>query len=406
MARIDQGDIADDETQPGYTHDDTPDEIKEFLASNGIGKKFQCIVKEVIPGGGMGVLETMNNRYPDIDEIGKHWGPGDYQLLFSWTVPKPGGGREKGMKPLDLHFPERAWRDIHEKWLEERNAERKRQRAADLEKARQEAELKNIEAGGQAAPSADPLDALQKALETAKKLGIPIGGAADKASKPIDIMGIAALITAMAPLLKGLFGGDRGNDSAILLKSMEAQQATNMLLMKTLLESRSGGDANSPHVDKILNMTMGAMGRVLEMQDMLKPAEKETLVDRIFGAVDRFLPNILELAKVSKDVRERDMMYKLAANSNEMKQARANPDVALALVNKWDAFYGFQTTNEILKVAGIERPAGTSDNMVKYPSDGYGPDGQKLGTAPMDADTSDVPTGESPAGEGDGEGSE
>jgi len=375
MAHDDDDDGDLDTTETPQAHDEMPDEIKDFLQTNGIGKKFQCLLKEKIPGGGTGVLETMNNRYPDIDEIGKRWGPGDYQLVFSWKTPKPGGGREGHLKNLDLHFPERAWREIHEEYLIERSETRKKERERDLARARQEAELKALE-HGPAGAQADPLETLKKALDTAKSLGIPIGGAGEK-SKGLDLMGLATLLTALKPLLEGLFGG-KGSDSAIMVKAMEAQQATNMLLMKTLLETRQGGNPESTHVDKILNMTMGAMGRVLEMQDMMKPAEKESLVDRIFGVVDKFLPNVLELAKLSKEARERDMMYKIAAGSKEMKQAREHPDVALALVTKWDEYYGFQTTNDILKVAGIERPPATVEHYKTWPSDGYGKDGKPL----------------------------
>lgn len=379
MARTtsDDGDLDDTQVETNTSFDDTPDEIRDFIATNGIGKKFQCIIKELIPGGAPGVLETMNNRHPEIDEVGKKWGPGDYQLVFSWSVPKPGGGKEKCMKNLDLHFPERAWREIHEDWLFARNEERKAQKRKDLDAAKREAELRALENGGRAPDAPDPMESLKKALETAKSLGIPIGGPGPE--KPgLDLMGLATLLTALKPLLESLFGGGKQNDSAILIKAMEAQQATNMLLMKSLLErpAHGGTSPEASHMDKILDMTMKGMGRVLEMQDMLKPAEKETLIDRIFGVVDKFLPNVLELAKLSKEARERDMMYKIAAGSKEMKQARENPDVALSLVNKWDEHYGFQTTNDILKVAGIERPAATMENMTKFPSDGFGPDGQ------------------------------
>lgn len=397
MPRVpqDTGDLDESraDTEDNYRYDDTPNEIKDFITGNGIGNKYQCIVKEHVPGGGFPILETMNNRHPEIEEIGKQWGPGTYTLVFSWQVPKPGGGKEKQMKNLTLEFSERSWRDIHEDWLFERNRERKAKRAQDLEKAKQEAELRSIENGGKE-PQADPLEALKKALETAKTLGIPVGGTT-KEGKGIDLMAIATLLTALKPLLESLFGGPKQTDSAVLIKAMEAQQATNMLLMKTLLESRPGGPSSeSTHMDKILDMTMKGMGRVLEMQEMLKPAEKETLVDRIFGVVDRFLPNVLELAKVSKEARERDMMYRIAAGSKEMNQARANPDVALALVNKWDEHYGFQTTNDILKVAGIERPPETAGNEAKFPSDGFGPDGKPLASSPAAAAQEAAPGGE------------
>lgn len=411
MARhssADDGDLDTTDTESNVSYDDTPNEIRDFIAGNGIGNKYQCIIKENIAGGTPAILETMNNRHPELEEIGKRWGPGDYTLVFSWSVPKPGGGKEKQMKNLSLHFSERAWRDIHEDYLMERSEERKRKRAQDLEKARQEAELRSIENGGAKEPPPDPLEALKKSLEIAKSLGIPVGGGA-KEGKGFDLMGIATLFTALKPLLEGLFGGGKQNDSAILVKAMEAQQATNMLLMKSLLETRPGGaSTENTHVDKVLNMTMNAMGRVLEMQDMMKPAEKESLVDRIFGVVDKFLPNVLELAKLSKDARERDMMYRIAANSPEMKQARQHPDVALALVNKWDEFYGFQTTNEILKVAGIERPAGTAENMAKFPSDGYGSDGNKLDPATVAAAAAGAGEAKAEAAgdDGDGEGVE
>jgi hypothetical protein len=374
----DDGDLDDTaQVETNTSFDDTPDEIRDFIATNGIGKKFQCIIKEMIPGGSPGILDTMNNRHPEIEEVGQKWGPGDYLLVFSWSVPKPGGGKEKCMKNLDLHFPERAWREIHEDWLLARSRERAAQKRKDLEVAKQEAELRSLETGGKGHDAPDPMEALKKALETAKSLGIPVGGPAPTEKGGLDLMGIATLLTALKPILEGLFGGGKQNDSTILVKAMEAQQATNMLLMKTLLESRQGGNSSEPnHMDKILDMTMKGMGRVLEMQEMMKPAEKETLVDKIFGVVDKFLPNVLELAKLSKEARERDMMYKIASGSKEMKQARENPDVALTLVNKWDEFYGFQTTNDILKVAGIERPPATMENEAKFPSDGFGPDGK------------------------------
>ena len=358
----------------------TPDEIRDFLVSNNIGKKYQCMIKEVIPGGKPGVLETFNNTHPEVDEIGKRWGPGDYLIVFSWIEGVPGGGRQKKMKELNLAFPERAWRSIHEDFLGERSRERKKQKERELETAKQDAEIEAARKGfGKG--NVDPVAALKDALATAKSLGIEMGGS------KLDLQGIAAMVTAVVPLLKalGVVGGEKGGDS--MSQVVQAMQAQNALLLKAILDARPGGGGSDPmalQMNKILDMTMGAMGKAMEFQDMLRPQEKESLVDKIYGLVEKFLPSVLELAKVSKQEREKNLIYQIASGSSEIEKARKYPDVALALVEKWDKFYGFQTTNQILEVAGIPRPPETAKNLAIYPSEGFGPDGKAVETASAD----------------------
>lgn len=333
--------------------DDTPDDITSFLAANAIGEKYQLTLKEIpIQGGKPQYIKGWADSHPTVDAIGKQYGPGNYQITFSWKVKSMNGRKETVSKTFDLNLPEKAWREVHDEWLEER-AEKKR---AEAEKKMQ-AEAARIRAFGhpQHEKSEDSLDSLRKAAETLKSLGVPLGGSPPPKDWGAILTGMAPVLTALGGLIGNLIvnrGGDRN------------EQLLNLMVTKML--DRPNGESET--MKAVVPFLMGTMKQMLEMKEAMKPEEKEPFLEKVFDKLVASMPMIMEFAKMTKEQREGNFMYTMARNSPEVQTILSDDALQTAFVGKLDAFYGFQQTNQILDVMGVARPPATAENERRYPS--------------------------------------
>lgn len=359
MARIED----EEETKgpPIGEEADTPDEISLFLTTNAIGEKYQMVLKELPGGGGKPqYIKSYSNWHPTIDDIGEQWGPGEYEITFSWKTAGMSGRKEPVAKSFRVALPEKAWRDVHDRWLEKR-AEEKRNHERD----KLTAEVERARAYGQAgmAPqqNASELDALKKAMETLKMLGVPIGGPPQAPQKDWAsiLTGLAPVIAAAAPVVAAFVGKKREDTNGPLLQ----------LLITKMLDTKPQGESET--MKTVVPFLMGTMKQLFEMKEAMKPEEKEPFIERVFEKLTGSLPMLMEFAKMSKGQRESNMMYNMAKNHPDVQAIMGDIELQIAFVNKLDAFYGFQQTNQILEVMGVPRPKATEGNAKVYPSKGH-----------------------------------
>lgn len=364
--------------------DDTPDAIQEFCNTNGIGEKFQVILKEFPEGSSKGgVLRHFSNRYPTIQEVGEQWGPGEYEWLFSWKAPGPSGNKEPKSKAMRMELPERAWAEIHEDYLEKRRKERVEKKRKEFETRKMEAEITGKPAPD--SPGADPLKNIFDALETLKRLGVPIGVTPNQPQGNRDwIATLAALtpaIAALVPVLTALLN----TRAATQKDALSSQQTLLTTLLPLILQNKPAGD--NEYMKQILGMAMGAMKQAIDFREMMKPEEKESFMDKMFSLVQNSFPQIVDMMKMTADQREKSFAYQMAMKHPDMQAAKSDPEIMLGMVNRLDQFYGFQVTNQILDVIKAQRPPETAANEAKFPSTGYEKKAETEGQEPTQDDT-------------------
>lgn len=334
----------------GFVEEAAPEEIKDFLIANDVGDRYQILLKEKPKEGGkLAVIRTYTNNCPTIAEIGEQWGPGEYVLAISYKVPGMNGILEPKVKNLPLSLPERAWGEIHDDYLERRRRERKEKKLKELgDEADRASVFQARGIASPAQPSTSELEQLEKAINLLSKFGIDMGnrGATPKKSFGEAMLDAAPLITALTPLVLGLLKRDNGGSSNDqLLNTL----VTNLLLQKPTTETES--------MKQMTGFLMSTMTQLFEMKEAMKPAEKESVVEKIVDKIFASGPVIANILKMTAEQRQNNWMVKNIKNSKEAKFLRDDPEALAMTISKMDAFYGTEQTNQILAVMGFARPA-------------------------------------------------
>jgi hypothetical protein len=352
--------ISDDEdvrmsTEGGFNADETPDEIATFLSANGIGDKYQMILKELVEGGRPQYIKGYTNWHPTIDDIGTQWGPGEYEFTFSWREKQINGKMGPVAKSFKIMLPEKAWREPHLNWLAARQEEKAAKKRIELTEEADRARAFGQFAGVQGVQPPSDLDSLKKSLEVLRGLGVPLGAAphAPKTDWAGVLVGLAPVIAAVAPVAAAFITRKKEDTQAPLLQ----------LLLSKVLDKPQG---ESEYMKQAFGMAMGMMKNMMDMKQIMTPEEKEPFIERVFDKLVGSMPMVLELAKMSKPQRESNMMYKMAQGHPDVQTIMNDLELQIAFVNKLDAFYGFEQTNQILEVMGVPRPPVTAQNAKHY----------------------------------------
>ncbi len=360
--------ISDDEEarlpSEGFDADETPDEIAQFLSANGIADKYQMILKELVEGGRPQYIKSYTNWHPSLDDIGTQWGPGEYEITFSWREHGINGKKGPVAKSFKVMLPEKAWRDAHTEWLEKRQEEKASKNRIALREEADRARAFGQMPPSQGAQAPSDLESLKKSLEILKGLGVPLGAPAapPKTDWAAVLVGLAPVIAAVAPVAAAFISRKREDTQAPLMQ----------LLISKMFDQKPQGE--NEYMKQAFGMAMGMMKNVLDMKQQLTPEEKEPFIERVFDKLVGSMPMVLELAKMSKPDRESNMMYKMAQGHPDVQTIMNDLELQIAFVNKLDAFYGFSQTNQILEVMGVPRPPVTTQNAKHYPSPGATPE--------------------------------
>lgn len=346
--------------------DDTPDEISSWITANAVADNYTVMLKEFVDGSTKPVyIKGYTNRCPPILEIGKEWGPGKYRLVFSWRGLGISGKKEQITKDMDVELPDRAWRDIHEEFQDEKRRIRNAKKTREYE---DEALKNKVQGVNQAPPQVSELDVIKKALDAARSLGVNIGGkAAEKPQRTFTekMMDAVPLITALgavaSPILVAFIQRPREKDDKTMLNT----------LLTHALNKPPADDPNK----MVLPFLLSSITQIMDLKERMEPQEKETLVERIIGKLAPIVPAVVAMAAQGRAAVEGNPIVQQVRKSEDFKNLAGDVDALILFVNKQDAAYGFQQTNQILMVGGLERPAETLPNMAKFPSKGFKPDG-------------------------------
>ncbi len=350
---------------PALDSDDTPDEIAVFLSANGITEKYQLVLKEILSGGKPQYIKGYTDHHPTIDQVGEQWGPGEYELTFSWKERGMDGKKKPVAKSFRISLSEKAWREPHEKWLATRASERQREDreklTAEVERARAYGSVGMPPPGAPPKEPVSDLDTLMRAMTALKSLGVPIGvPMGQPAAPPKDwgaiLIGLAPVMAAVAPILAAWVGKKKDENPLMTL------------LVTKMLDAPKQGESET--MKTVVPFLMGTMKQLFDMKEAMKPEEKEPFIERLFDKLAASMPMVLEFAKMGKQQREANPMYQMARNSSEVQAVLKDPELQEMAVNRLDAFYGFDQANQVLEVMGIPRPASTAKNATAYPSPG------------------------------------
>lgn len=362
--------------------DDTPDEILDFVRSNDVADKYTVMLKQQPDGGGKPqTLRSFSNYYPNVNTLGREWGPGSYILVFSWQAVGISGKKETVTKDYKLELPERAWGDEHDTWLQER---RDKALEAKTKRWKEDAIKDTIMRPVQPQTQQDPVDNLKKSIETLKALGVPIGGPAPKAEKEVPkrdwaafAVNMAPLVTAMMPLAVALISK---------VKPKDDREVEKMLLAHAL---------NKPENDNmktVLPFLMGSIKQIFELKESMQPEEKVGWVEKIFDKMGPMVPMVIAAVAESRSTGKMNPLVAMAGNSADAQKIKEDPELQILAANKLDQKYGFQQANDVMEAMGMVRPAETLGNFAFYPSDGYDTHGQPITVANgPTADIRDVP---------------
>lgn len=353
----------------GGIPDDTPDEVRNFVAANDVADKYTVMLKRKPEGGGTAQsIKNYTNYYPSVDHIGKTYGPGDYELVFSWRGEGMSGKKEPITRGFKISLPEDVWGEIYEDDL----YDRRRKRTDKKTKQWEEDAAKVRAQGGMAAPAAAPseLDVIRKALETAKSLGIPVGGTvkpekeAPKRSFMDRLAEALPAITALGAIVSPIV-------VAIIQKPREKADTT---LTSTLLAHALNKPAENPMKD-VMPFLLGSLKQIMEVKQSMEPEEKESMVERIIGKIAPLVPTVLAMATQGPAAVNANPIVQQVRKSPDFQVLAEDPEALIMTVQRFDERYGFQNTNDILSVAGLARPAELAGNQALFPSKGYRKDG-------------------------------
>lgn len=354
--------------------DDTPDEITDFVRANDMTDKFVVMLKQKPDNGGVAqTLRSFTNYYPNVNTLGKEWGPGSYVLVFSWRAEGKSGKKETVTKDFKIELPERAWADEHDRWLMERSKKRQNEMEKEWKEEAMKARVMGQGTPAAASPASE-IDNLKKMLEVAKSLGVQIGGQQKPEPKEKERKSFSDRMIEMAPAITAI-GAVVGPIVVAIIQRPKPPSDSSLTntLVNHLITNKPQEDGT---MKTVLPFLMGSLKQIMDFKQSMEPEEKQSFVEKVFDKLAPMVPQVLALATQPRPQMESNPMVGMARNLGDVKAMKNDPELAYLGVQRLDEVYGFQQANQILTVFGMERPDELLGNISKYPSKGYGPDGQ------------------------------
>lgn len=365
--------MSDDYKEPDTgIPDDTPDEIMDFVRSNDVADKFTVMLKQQPEGGGKPqTLRSFSNYYPNVNTLGREWGPGSYILVFSWRGEGASGKKETVTRDYKIELPERAWGEEHERWLEQRHEKRIEEKTGKWREEALKAQVLNTVNPIQQQTPVSDIETLKKTLGILKDLGVPIGGQV-KQEKEKEKKSFSEKLIEMAPVITALGAIITPLATAIITRPKAPNDNT---LTNTLLTHVLNKPKEDDALKTVVPFLLGSLKQMMDFKESVEPQEKQSTVERIFDKIAPMVPAVLGAVAASREQAMNSPMAKVAQMHPDMRTLKADPELQAMMIQKLDEVYGFQQTNQIILVAGIERPESLSENYKKYPSQGFDNDG-------------------------------
>jgi len=347
----------------GKADDEIPDEILAIFTEHGLhGKKFRVMLKQMDDSGSddgnLPFVKSWTRSIPSLDFIAREYGPGKYQLVFSWKE-RVNGRQENTTENMMLTISDKRMGEYKDyqfnKKIEEVNARR--------------GKLQDMKIDGKIDESLDPL------LGEARKPEIPIEQAAMQYVENITTMAgklglgrqgggidwdkIIALATIAVPAILSNLSASRERMAAenrqqlTMMMGLMTQNNQQLVEVMKTQQPAKGADLTK----EMFDMIRGA----IDVKEMINDRGKESIADRIFNLLVTLGPQLLEFAKLSAQQRQTNPMVqaaKMYVKSNpEMQEAAHNPQEARELYLKVDESFGWRQADIILgEVGGVPRP--------------------------------------------------
>lgn len=369
----------------GEADDDVPDEVRAILDQYGLGKKsFQCVLREYAGGD---VTDTAATAYikgwsrcvPSMEYIARNYGPGNYNLGFNWR------GKDDDGKQKACH--EEVIINISEKFMEEYkrlNLSRKINEAVQtqtkvkdalIEQKLESEMLRNLTGGMNDEKKVDPADAakqyISQTIEAARMIGLQPAAATPAVRIEWDKVLAIALPTVTA-LLKMWSDGQaqkQADNEKFMMMMLNMSNQNNSHMME-LVKAQAGAGSGNMAIKEFKDMVLGA----LDIKEALSGGQKEGLADKIFRMVEAVAPQIMSIAAMTAQARLNNPVVKMTKgyidSDPDFQQLKKNPAEMKAFCEKMDNAFGWENTNQILEVAGYQRPADCPCDPAKR----YAPD--------------------------------
>jgi hypothetical protein len=327
--------------EPGFIND-TPSDIDAFIMEHGIKKDtYVCSIRrKPLEGSEMEEWMPSNTKgtYPDVNDIGKRWGPGRYKYVFSWRTTGPDGKRHSTMKEYSVVLGEH-WNDIHDEYMSQLWRAKKQK----IENEKMRTDYKRAVNGeefngNQADPVQAGLSHIKESVSMLRDIGLPVGAGAGAVANQ-DTNNMFQVMLAMQ---------QKSNETMMVMQNENTKNL--MTLVTAILQTNKPQDNNDIFKD-IIHMVQNTV----DLKNVLNP-EKQTVVDKIFTLMESALPAIMAIAQKPKAERLADPLVGMAANSDLMAQAKNDPEILKECIRKWDETHGKEDTDVILETVGLRRP--------------------------------------------------
>ena len=329
-----------------------PSDVDQFLTDVGIKEaKYVCTIKKA-PTSGSGVKEflpiTMKGEYPEIEELGRRFGPGQYFYCFGWITRdvSTDGKNVKKMKEYKVYLGE-AWADIHDEFMSEKWKLREEKIIKEAQQKKMRDASRGILPNNNEVNAKDPIEDLKNTMGLLKDLGVPIAGGANPPAKDNNDVSMMALMMNMQQKTQEQTQ-QSNKDSMNMFMTMNTNIMTMMMGMMQNNKPQSNGDM----MKEVFNMITGAV----DMKNALNPAQ-ETVVDKVFGLLQSTLPAIMALAGKPKAQRQGDPLVEMVKGSDDFASLQSNPNMLNSLIKKWEDAHGKEKTDVILETVGLTRPS-------------------------------------------------
>lgn len=343
-AEIPNGELEDNSNivlnSPNPDTEAVPEDIENFLNELGIkDRKYTCHIKRAPQSGGLPehLPGSFLGEYPDINELGRKFGPGKYYYCFKYLIVKPDGSRKQTTKEFMVVLGD-EWAELCEEYHAEKYIERENKLDTLSRKARMKKALRGQPTENN---NTDGVDGLIKATDVLKTLGVPIGVNNNLPAKQNDNSLVAML---------GLISTMQQNATQMQMKMMEATNNNMVQLMAALIAKPEGK-----------NQFMEALNVMREMVDIklnLTP-QKEDTVDKVFKLLEGVLPMLSQMAalKAAERAKITKPLVSKAKESKEYNEIANDENMLRALIERMDSVHGAENTNTILETMGWQRPA-------------------------------------------------
>jgi hypothetical protein len=350
----------------GEPEDHPPDELISFMEQfNFADRRFDIILKETTTGADE--MSSATDRYvkswarciPSMEYIARNYGPGSYTFTLFW-FEKNEETRKQERKSEKIPFT------ISDKYQQEyMDYQRKMKletRTKELEKIRSIKADRQFDDALDGAPKTektqDAKEYLREIMEVSRELGL---------SRQQEGSGLEKIFEKMLPVLPAilqLITGSRveqANQMTSMMNLLLSQSKdANMQLME-IVKSQSGQGAGQNAVKEFKDMLLG----VVDIKEALQ-GDKKGVADRLFELAEGVLPQVLQIASMSRQQQERDPRVKAAMmflqHNPDFQAMKQDPAIQQETIRMWDRHYGWRQTDGILSVVGMARPANCPRN--------------------------------------------